>query len=60
MPLSCSKAAKSSSTTARTVNPSDERSPTCKAWRSGSLNSRTSKGFIPQQMPHGLQSNNIH
>ena len=36
----------------RTVNPSDERSPACKAWRSGSLNSRTKKGFIPQRMPH--------
>ena len=43
----------------RTVNPSDERRPACKAWRSGSLNSRTSKGFIPQQMPHGLHTNNV-
>ena len=33
----------------RTVNPSDERSPACKVWRSGSLNSRTNKGFIPQR-----------
>ena len=33
----------------RTVNPSDERSPTCKAWRSGSLNSRPKRGFIPQR-----------
>jgi hypothetical protein len=41
------------------VNPSDERSPARKAWRSGSLNSRTKRGFIPQQMPHSLQSNNV-
>ena len=41
----------------RTVNPSDERSPACKAWRSGPLNSRTNKGFIPQQMPYDLQPN---
>src|SRR3954466_8697990 len=43
----------------RTVNPSDERSPACKAWRSGSLNSRTKRGFIPQRMPHGPWSNNV-
>src|SRR5215210_2135534 len=43
----------------RTVNPSDDRSPACKAWRSGSLNSRTNKGFIPQQMPYGLHPNNV-
>src|SRR4051812_22756668 len=33
----------------RTVNPSDERRPACKAWRSGSLNSRTKRGFIPSR-----------
>src|SRR4051812_5613471 len=43
----------------RTVNPSDERSPACKAWRSGSLNSRTNKGFIPQAMPHTHPPNNV-
>src|SRR3712207_6599479 len=43
----------------RTVNPSDERRPACKAWRSGPLNSRTNKGFIPQRMPHALQTNNV-
>jgi hypothetical protein len=43
----------------RTVNPSAERSPTRKAWRSGSLNSRTKRAFIPQRMPHGLQTNNV-
>jgi CheY-like chemotaxis protein len=43
----------------RTLNPSDERSPVCKACRSGSLNSRTKRGFIPQRMPYGLQTNNL-
>src|SRR3954452_18590931 len=43
----------------RTVNPSDERSPARKAWRSRSLNSRTKSGFIPQQMLHGLHTNDV-
>src|SRR3954451_25030611 len=43
----------------RTVNPSGERRPACKAWRSGPLNSRTKRGFIPQEMPHTLPPNNV-
>src|SRR4051812_33894909 len=43
----------------RTLNPSDERRPARKAWRSRSLNSRTKSGFIPQQMLHGLHTNNV-
>src|SRR5881398_2234311 len=43
----------------RTVNPSDERRPACKVWRSGPLNSRTKRGFIPQPMPHGVHTNNV-
>jgi hypothetical protein len=43
----------------RTVNPADDRSPACKAWRSEPLNSRTNKGFIPQRIPYGLHPNNL-
>src|SRR3954468_15790677 len=43
----------------RTVNPSDERRPACKAWRSGPLNSRTKRGFIPQHMTQARHPNNV-
>src|SRR4051812_3278910 len=43
----------------RTVNPSDERRPACKAWRSGPLNSRTKRGFIPQHMTQARNPNNV-
>src|SRR4051794_14078979 len=43
----------------RTVNPSDDRRPACKAWRSGPLNSRTKRGFIPQHMTQARHPNNV-
>src|SRR4051794_31866879 len=33
--------------------------PSTQAWRSGSLNSRTKRGFIPQPMPYTLYPNNV-
>src|SRR4051812_19846990 len=43
----------------RTVNPSDDRRPACKAWRSGPLNSRTKRSFIPQHMTQARHPNNV-